>query len=304
MRHMSDPSQNATDTAQHGRAQPPTWVLRLVGLKTRPALLLIALLALLLAGCEGPRLPDAPALPDLPQIPALPEELRQLGNVAEQLGLPDLGGIRNLPGVESLPDLGAPPGAVKFVGPAERRVAVGERIPGTDIVLTAITEDAAEFQIMGLRSPRRAGDSLDYDGEWPGVAGSTYSARYRIYYVGSDGVRVAGVHQLLLPNVQPAPGAAPGAFTLRFPYTAAADAGGTIPGTLLGYAGQHERGAQISGLPADEYPYRALGDSVVWRGLLRPDVGAEFDLRVLAYGEQSARFGGVVIVTLPNSSNP
>lgn len=282
-------------------AQPASGVLRAVRLETAPTVLLIALIALLLAGCETPSLPQAPSLPDLP---ALPEELRQVGDVLQQLDLPDLGGIANLPGEDALPQLSAPAGAIKFMGPAERRIAVGERIPGTDIVLTAITEDAAEFQIMGLRSPRRLGDSLDYDGEWPGVPGSTYNARLRLYYAGSEGVRVAGVHQLLIPNVQPVPGQASGDFTLRFPYTVGADAGGPIPGTLLGYAGQHERGAQIAGLPADEYPYRSLGDSVVWRGLLRPDTGAEFDLRVLAYGEQSARFGGVATLTLPNSTNP
>ena len=304
MHHMTTPfhkARMAAHTRGHRRAQPASGALRLVGLETRPTVLLLALLALLLAGCETPSLPQVPSLPELP---ALPEELRQAGDILEQLDLPDLGGIANLPGEDALPDLGAPAGAIKFMGPTERSIAVGERIPGTDIVLTAITADAAEFQIMGLRSPRRAGDSLDYDGAWPGLPGTTYNTRLRLYYVGSEGVRVAGVHQLLIPNVQPSTGTATGGFTLRFPYTVGANAGGPIPGTLLGYAGQHERGAQISGLPADEYPYRSLGDSVVWRGLLRPDAGAEFNLRVLAYGEQSARFGGVVTLTLPTSTNP
>jgi hypothetical protein len=67
----------------------------------------------------------------------------------------------------------------------------------------------------------------------------------------------------------------------------------------LGYAWRDERGAELSGLPAGEYPYRKLGDSVEWAGQLTSDIPVVYHLRLLYYQEANATVGGVVIVTLP-----
>jgi hypothetical protein len=40
--------------------------------------------------------------------------------------------------------------------------------------------------------------------------------------------------------------------------------GETIPGTTLTFLGRTDEGAQFGGI--DGYPFRKLGDSVVWRG--------------------------------------
>lgn len=257
----------------------------------------VYLLLLFLAGC------GAPKLPELPSLPALPEELRQLPDLARELQLPDLSGIADLPGLDALPSFQAPPGAIRLSGPTERRINVGERIPGADITLLASGAGEATFQIAGMNSVRRVGDSLDHDGQWPGLAGSQYNARLRIYSISDGHVRVAGVHQLTITDIQPIEGATtPGAFTLRFPYTAGADVGGgPFNGLTYGYAGASERGAQITGLQPNVYPYLKTGDSLRWIGALRPDVGAEFNVRMINYGANSARVGGIVTITLPGS---
>ncbi len=70
-------------------------------------LLLTLLLVALLAGCNTPELPSLPDLPieapDFSNLPAIPEALRNLPGVLEDLGLPDLSQIGNLPTLEDLP---------------------------------------------------------------------------------------------------------------------------------------------------------------------------------------------------------
>jgi len=151
--------------------------------------LLTSLFVLAFVACSSPSLPDIPAeIPGNPQLPNL-DQLRDLG-------LPDLSNIANLPQISDLPILNVADNAIVFAGPTERRIAVGERIPGTDIVLAAITDEGAEFQIGGLRALRTLGDSLDFDGPWPGIDGVTYNLRMRVYLLSKDSVRAAGVHRL------------------------------------------------------------------------------------------------------------
>jgi len=264
---------------------------------TAKVVLVVSLvLLLLLSGCGRPELPS------LPELPGLTDELSQIPEALQDLQLPDLSGVE-LPSLDSLPLLSAPPGAILFSGPMERRLQAGERLPSTDITFTGIENGQAVFTVMGMRSPRSTGDSLDFDGQWPGIMGSSYSARYRIYRISEQNVRIAGVHQLMIPNIAPQAGAMPtGGFEMRFPYVDSVGAGGDqITGTTLGYLGKQERGAQLTGLPESDYPYRAMGDSILWEGMLRPDVGARFDLRMLTYGAENARVGGTVALFLPGS---
>ena len=272
--------------------------------RVRFPIFLTLLLIALLSGCSTPALPSLPDLPieapDFSNLPAIPEALRNLPGVLEDLGLPDLSQIANLPTLEDLPSFQSALGTITYNGPTERRVNIGERIPGTDIVLTSITDSSAEFQIAGLRSQRTSGDSLDFDGAWPGVGGSTYTLRLRLYYIGSDHVRAAGVHQLVLSNIQPvADNSQPGGLTLKFPFTVNASVGEIIAGTTYSYAGMDDRGGQINGLPEGDYPYRKVGDSIAWAGHIRPDLVAAYNLRMLYYNADQAQVGGIVTLALP-----
>lgn len=257
------------------------------------------LLALLLTGCGVP-LPFP--LPE--DVPGMPTNWDELQGLMGDLGLPDLGELGNVPGLEALGGLQTPPGAVAFQGPVEMGLVKGKKIPGTDILFVSVTDgDAAQFEIDSLRATRRLGDSLDFDGAWPGSSGVTYQLRLRIYNVAGGEVRAAGVHRLVVENVQPQMDSVDsvntGSHALRFPHTVTVDAGKQFLGMTLGYARQDERGATLTGLLQDEYPYRKLGDSVEWEGRLRADVPVEYHLRMLYYQETNATLGGVVLVSLP-----
>jgi hypothetical protein len=268
---------------------------------------LLLLLSLLLGACsapEMPQLPELPALPEIPdlsQLPGIPENLRDLPNLLTDLGLPDLSSVANLPGLDSLPALQTPPGAISFSGPTEWPLNIGDRIPGTDIVLSGVSDAGAEFQIAGLRSVRGVGDSLDFDGDLTGISGVTYNLRLRIYYIGSDAVRAAGVQRLLIRDIQPQKADVTlSGMTMKLPFTVNVSNGEAIVGTTLGYAGMQERGGQITGLPEGDYPFLKIGDSISWKGYLRPDLPIEYNLRMIYYDANRAQVGGIVTLALPS----
>lgn len=259
----------------------------------RLSILFVLLLGLLLAGCTPPSLSDLPIeIPGNPQLPNL-DQLRDLG-------LPDLSSIPNLPQINDLPILNAGENAIVFARPMEKQIAVGERIPGTDIVLSGIGADGAEFQIGGLRAMRTLGDSLDFDGNWPGIGGVTYNVRLRVYLVGDKSVRAAGVHRLLVENITPQEQAVtPQGNLLKIPYAASANSGERLKGNSLGYVGSQDRGAEFSGLPSGDFPYRKVGDSLQWRGYLRSDLPIEYNMRVVFYNETSVQVAGIATIQLP-----
>lgn len=260
----------------------------------------LLLIMLFFSACSTPQLPEMPELPALPQLPGVPESLRDLPDLLGQLGLPDLSNIPDLPQLEDLPGMQTPAGAIVFNGPTERRINIGEQLPGTDIALTNVNADGAEFQIAGLRSVRALGDSLDFDGAWPSANQVDYNLRMRIYYIGDTYVRAAGVHRFVVYNIQPTRAeVALSGNTTKFPFTVSITSGGTIAGTTLGYTGMEDRGGQISGLPEGEYPFRKIGDSIQWKGYVRADIPAEFNIRMLYYDANGARVGGVVTLAIP-----
>ncbi len=269
---------------------------------------LTVLVAVMLVACSlpalperMPQLPELPQLPQVPQLPGIPTDLDQVQDLLTELGLPNLSELGDVPGLDALPALGAPPGGLVLQGPLEVSLAAGDTIPGTDIRLITPGRDVARFRIAGLEAERRIADSLDFDGAWPGIEGVTYTLRLRVYHLGERQVRAAGVQRVVIRDIQPQQGTvALSGHRLTFPHSVAADRDALFPGMTLGYRGRHERGAELTGLAATEYPYRKVGDSVVWRGRLRTDIPVEYNLRVLFYAEGSARLGGVAQIALPN----
>lgn len=263
----------------------------------------------LLAGCTLPGisdLRDIPGMPDLGRltdIPGIPRELADVPNLLEDLNLGDLANLENLPGIDTLPFLRTPPGALALRGPVERNLRIGDGLAGTDIVLVGIEPDGAVFEIAGMRSVRTYADSLDFDGGWAGLEGVSYNLRLRVYQISNNSVRAAGVQQLVVPSVAPVATASipvENRIELSFPVTWGLAPGEVIPGTTLRYVGMQERGAEFAGLGDGVFPFHKVGDSLRWRGNLRSDLPAEYQLRVLAYGSDSARVGGIVSVWLPS----
>lgn len=264
----------------------------------------LSLIVPLSVACSQEELPNISDLPErVREIPGVPAALDELPGVLDELGLPDMSQVANLPEIEDLPSMQTPSGGIIYSGPTEYRVGIGERVPGTDIELVGLTEDGgAQFTIAGLRSNRSVGDSLDYDGGWTGLDSATYNLRTRIYRIGSNSVRAAGVHQLTIEDIMPVERDVNlGDHTVRFPYGSSAAAGQMFKGMTLGYVGKEERGGKIYGLPSGDYPYRKVGDSIGWRGLLRSDIPIEYAVRMVLYGESNANVGGVVKIALPNN---
>lgn len=256
-------------------------------------------LVLLLAGCGQAKLPDIPA-PDLSKLPGIPESLRGVSNLWNDLGLPDISQVANLPALGDLPGLETPPGGIAYAGPTEARIDVGEHLAGTNIALTAVNSDGAQFEIAGQRSVRKIGDSLDFDGAWPGSSGTQYTLRLRIYIVADTYVRAAGVHRLVINNIQPVmDNPTLPQTTLKFPFTAGAKKGEQFTGLTLQYLGSDNQGGQIGGLPQGDYPYRKIGDSILWKGHLRPDIPVDYNVRMLLYTADQAQIGGIVTVAMP-----
>lgn len=271
-------------------------------------IMILLVCAGLLAACALPgisELRNIPGMPDLARltdIPGIPRELADVPNLLEDLNLGDLANLENLPGIDTLPFLRTPPGALVLRGPVERNLRIGDGLAGTDIVLSGIEPDGAVFEIAGMRSVRTYADSLDFDGGWAGLEGVSYNLRLRVYQITNNSVRAAGVQQLVVPNVAPvATGtvAADNRIELSFPVTWGLAPGEAILGTTLRYVGMQERGAEFAGLGDGVFPFHKIGDSLRWRGNLRTDLAADYQLRVLAYGTDSARVGGVVSVWLP-----
>ena len=264
--------------------------------------MLIGLVTLIVTGCNIP----VPGVGQLPvEIPGVPTDLGDLAGLLGDLGIPDLSSFANVPGLEAFGGLQTPPGAISFQGPVEMSIGAGQPIPATDIRLISAESgaDAAQFEIAGLRAPRRLGDSLDFDGAWPGISGVSYQLRLRVYQIGNGEVRAAGVHRFVIENIAPQMANVDvenaGGTTFSFPHTVTSNAGELFPGMTLGYSGQEDRGANLRGLPEGEYPYRKMGDSVEWAGLLTPNIPVVYHLRLLYYQDANATVGGVVTISLP-----
>lgn len=263
----------------------------------------------LLSACFGPDLPGAPQRPRLPSprsLPGLDDLLEQLPgfdlDLLRELDLPDLSDIADLPQLVDLPSLDVAENAIAFAGPTEMRIEVGDFIRGTDIQLAGIADGRAQFLFAGLRAERIAGDSLDFDGAWPNIAGVDYLLRLRVYRVSDEYVRAAGVHRLSIEGILPIhqPALALQENTLKIPYTGSVGPGDLLKGTTFGYVGLAEQGAEISGIPAGDFPFRKTGDSLRWQGMLRPDLPARFDLRIVHFGENSVQLAGIVSLQLPH----
>ncbi|MCZ0939245.1 MAG: hypothetical protein OXJ55_11445 [Caldilineaceae bacterium] len=263
----------------------------------------------LLTACFGPDLPGAPQMPQLPSprsLPGVDELLDQLPgfdlDLLKELELPDLSDIADLPQMVDLPTVDLAENAIAFTGPTEMRIEIGDFIRGTDIQLTAIAEGRAQFLFSGLRAERIAGDSLDFDGPWPNIGGVDYLLRLRVYRVTEDYVRAAGVQRLLIEGIQPIhqPAMVLQENPLKMTYTGSVAPGDLLKGTTFGYVGQAEQGAEISGIPAGDFPFRKTGDSLRWQGMLRPDLPAQFDLRIVHFGENSVQVAGIVSMQLPD----
>ncbi|MGH2538614.1 MAG: hypothetical protein ACRDHL_14585 [Candidatus Promineifilaceae bacterium] len=174
----------------------------------------------------------------------------------------------------------------------------GERVPGTQMVYVGRDGNVYNVSLDGLAAAKRAGDSFAWKGVIaPGVIGN-YNLRISPTFI-SDDILVGGPVEITIFNPIPVEldPSIPLEGPIRFdnlPVEFSVPAGGRVPGATLTYVGQADQGAQLGGTSG--YPYRALGDSLIWAGRLRGDVSVRYSLRVATLSEDRLRLVGTAEV--------
>lgn len=192
-----------------------------------------------------------------------------------------------------------------YKGPIEQSVPAGSFVPGTDIEYVGLTNNkTAEVRIGGQRALKRGSDSL----EWKGspVEGVSMQLSDRVLWFGDDRLQLAGTIRLSVNQATPKPAsvpqmidqATPNWVAYKLPIIYRVKRGETIPGTTLTYVGKTDKGAQLAGLPKDEYPYRQVGDSIAWQGQLRSKVYLDLVARTVVYNEDSLNVTGLATIIL------
>ncbi|AOY79835.2 hypothetical protein BJP36_07730 [Moorena producens JHB] len=192
-----------------------------------------------------------------------------------------------------------------YKGPVRQEVKAGSLIPGTDIRYISRTEDkTAEVLINGQRAFKRSGDSLDWTGS--PLRGVEMRLNQRVLVYSDERLQAGGTVRLTVDGVSSQPGwvpqvpdqTNPSLVVYKVPVLYQVKQGETIPGTTLSYTGKTEKGAQLGGLPAGESPYRQGGDSISWRGELRPRVYLDLVVRTAFYNEDRLNVTGFATVIL------
>lgn len=180
----------------------------------------------------------------------------------------------------------------------------GERVPGTQMSYIGQNGDTYNVSIDGLQVAKRIGDSFT----WRGIVAPGVMARYNLRlsptFV-SDSLLVGGPVELLVFNpiaVELSNTDATSGAVLHYDNMAvdfSVPKGGNVPGTSLVFEGQTEQGAQLSGTTG--FPFRAMGDSLIWIGRLRGNIIVRYNLRTSAISDESLRLIGTADLWVTSS---
>lgn len=200
-----------------------------------------------------------------------------------------------------------------YRGPIEQTIAAGSVLPSTKIQYVGATEDGtAQVLIDGQRAFKRGGDSLDWTGS--PVQGVTVNLSDRVLWFNPDRLQLVGTIRLAVDNIAPQRSTipqisnqpTPNVLVYRVPVIYRVKQGERIPGTTLTYLKNTEKGAELGGLPQDEYPYRQGGDSIVWQGQLRSGVYLDLSMRTAVYDDNNLNVTGLatIILATGNGTTP
>lgn len=192
-----------------------------------------------------------------------------------------------------------------YKGPLKQDVLAASFLSGTNIKYLGLTEDSsAEVNIEGQRALKRRGDSLDWQGS--PVEGVTVELNQRLVSLSKEKLQLVGTLNMNVEDVVPKPGLIPqvpdkpslNLVVYKVPVVYRIKAGEAIPGTTFTYIGKTETGAELSGLPEGDIPYRQTGDSITWKGQLRPKVYLDLVLRTTLYNEKRLNVTGLATIIL------
>ena len=198
-----------------------------------------------------------------------------------------------------------PASTLVYRGPIEQTVPAGSFISGANIKYIGLREDkTAEVLINGQRAFKRSSDSLDWTGS--PLNGVKIQLSDRILWFSKEQLQLVGTIRLTVTQATPkrsqvpqiANQPTPNLVIYKVPVIYRVKPGEAIPGTTLMYVQNTEKGAQLGGLPKDNYPYRKVGDSIAWQGQLRSGVYLNLLARTVLYDDDSLNVTGVATIIL------
>lgn len=187
-------------------------------------------------------------------------------------------------------------GTLTYTGPTEQSISMGGGIPGTDIRYVGYRDAGAEVLIADQAALKKPGDSLDWKGT--PVPGVDVTLSQRVLTANPQHLQTVGTVKVVVHDAAPQPAGFPAApaYTYKVAVTYNVPKGKQIPGTQISYVGKTDQGAEFGGVSG--YPYRKLGDSIIWTGRLRHNAYLDTTLRVIAYADSFVQVAGLATLGL------
>lgn len=193
-----------------------------------------------------------------------------------------------------------PPGGpleLLYTAPFETGIKRDSNLPGTGIRYVGLSDKGAEVLIDDQTAFKQKGDSLDWKGS--PMENVDLDLTLRVVWFTEETLYVAGTARVTVRDPTPVVASIPTGAPMKYsnaPVTYRVEKGDCIPGTLVEYVSKAEEGIELSGV--EGYPYRKLGDSIVWRGKLREKVFLQLNARVIFIAESFIRVAGTATLLL------
>ena len=200
-----------------------------------------------------------------------------------------------LPACQRQPEGG--PLELIYTAPFETGIEKGSDLPGTGIRYLGLSDKGAEILIDDQTAFKQKGNSIGCKGNPVGNVDLNLSLR--VLWVTEETLYVGGTARATVRAPMPEAASIPTEPPVKYssaPVTYQVKKGDYIPGALVKYVGKHEEGIELSGV--EGYPYRKLGDSVVWEGKLLEGVFLQLNVRVLFIAEDFINVTGAAALLL------
>lgn len=190
---------------------------------------------------------------------------------------------------------GPRPEILTYSLPTTLTVDRGQALSCSDILYESAGDEGVYLVIDGQRALKRRGDSVKWSGS-PEL-GADVSMDMRIVWYTEEQIHLVGMAHITVHNAAPRAGVAESVSGVSFsgPVAYGVTVDSYVPGTPLAYVGPSENGAELGGL-YNEYPYRQIGDSILWEGRLRSQVYIRLELRTVHFDERGLRVAGFATI--------
>ena len=193
-----------------------------------------------------------------------------------------------------------PPGGpleLLYTAPFETGIKKGSHLPGTGIRYVGLSDKGAEMLIDDQTAFKQKGDSLDWKGS--PVEDVDLDLSLRVPWFNEETLYVGGAAKVTVrdpaPEVTDIPTGVPITYS-NAPVTYRVKKDDYMPGSLVKYVSKREEGIELSGV--EGYPYRKIGDSIVWEGKLKEKVFLQLNVRVIFIAEDFINVAGTATLSL------